>query len=161
MSAPLYVLTGAFAEVQARAEAGEDVTEQLDALTGRIEDKSAALVRVLRDLELDSDKVAEELKRLSARKKAIDANHARIREYMRTNMAHAGITRVKASTFTITLADAAADRVEVVDEKLVPDTYVRIKREVNKAAILDAYKTTGECVPGTTIVQGARALTIK
>lgn len=161
MSAPLYALTGAFADVQARADAGEDVTEALDALTGAIEQKSAALVRVMRDLDLDSDKVAEEVKRLTARKKTIDANRARIREYMRANMAAAGIERVKAAAFTITLSADGADRVEVVDESAVPDTYVRTKREVNKAAIMDAYRETGECVPGTIIVPGTRALTIK
>lgn len=155
MSAPLYVLTGQFADVQARAEAGEDVSDALVALTGAVEDKAAAIVRVLRDLELDSDKVREEQQRLAARRKTIDANVARLKEYLRTNMDVCGIQRVKAATFTITLSDGQ-DSVVIEDEAAIPDTYMRVKREPNKAAILDAYVQTGECVPGTRIERGTR-----
>ncbi len=161
MSAPLYALAGDYAVLQQLAEDGADVGPQLEQLAGAIEQKTAALVRITRDLDLDVDKLDEEIKRLTARKRALTANRDRIREYMRTSMTTAGIDRVKAAAFTITLGKEGAPRVDVVDESLVPDTYVRITRTVNKAAVLDAYRQTGECVPGTVIVEGTRALTIK
>lgn len=154
MSEPLYVLTGQFAEVQARAEAGEDVAEALEKLSGDIEAKGAALVRVLRDLELDSDKCGEEIKRLSARKKAIDGNVERIREYVRQAMEQTGIHRIKAATFAITLTQAP-ERVVVQDEALVPLAYLRTRTEIDKSKILAAYKEAGECVPGTCIERGS------
>lgn len=160
MSAPLYQMAGVYVELQRAAEEGEDVTEQLSALAGRIEDKAAALVRIERDLQLDADKLGEEVRRLTARKRAVEANRDRLRDYLRSNMDVCGIHRVKAAAFTITLG-AESERVEVVDEALVPETYVRIKREVDKRAVLDAYRTTGEVVAGCNIVAGQRPLTIK
>jgi phage host-nuclease inhibitor protein Gam len=161
MSAPLYAMAGDYAVLQQLAEDGQDVSAQLEQLAGAIEQKTAAMVRIARDLELDVDKLDDELRRLTARKRALVANRDRIRDYMRTAMETANIDRVKAAAFTVTLSAPSAQRVEVVDESLVPDTYVRVKREVNKAAVLDAYRVTGEIVPGCTIVDSARALTIK
>jgi phage host-nuclease inhibitor protein Gam len=155
MSAPLYALSGQYLAVQERAEAGEDVADLLEALHGDIEHKAAALVRLARDLELDSDKVAEEQRRLAARKKAIDNNVERLREYLRTNMLATGIHRVKAATFSIALSDGP-ERVDVVDETLVPEAFVRTKREVDKAKVLAAYKAHGELVAGTSITRGTR-----
>lgn len=151
----LYALTGAYRELQERAEEGEDLGALLEQLAGDIEQKAAALVRLVRDLELDADKIAEEQKRLAARKKTVDNNVRRLTEYLRVNMTAANIHRVKAATFSISLSDGA-ERVEVLDESLVPETYIRTKREVNKAAVLDAYKVTGEIVPGCDIVRGSR-----
>jgi hypothetical protein len=155
VSEPLYRLTGAYAEVQARAEAGEDVGEALALLQGDIEQKSAALVRLLRDLELDGDKVAEEQRRLAARKKTLDNNAERIREYVRQAMLQTGIHRIKAATFGISLSEGP-ERVVVEDEALVPESYQRTRREVDKAAILAAFKQDGECVSGTRIERGTR-----
>jgi hypothetical protein len=42
--------------------------------------------------------------------------------------------------------------VEVEDEKLIPDEYMKIKREPDKTAIKDAFKNDGLLVDGTNIV---------
>jgi hypothetical protein len=48
--------------------------------------------------------------------------------------------------------------VQVLEELLVPDDYKRVvtTTSVDKRAVLDAYKTTGEIVPGVEIVRGTR-----
>jgi septal ring factor EnvC (AmiA/AmiB activator) len=102
----LFDLTGAYAALVERIEAGEEVDEQLLAtLSDAIEHKSAAIVHVLRDLELDIDKVDEELRRLAARKKTASANRERLREYVRACMTDAGVSKLKAATFSISLSD--------------------------------------------------------
>lgn len=151
----LFEVTGQYLAVQERAEAGEDVGDALETLQGDIEQKSAALVRVLRDLELDSDKIAEEQRRLAARKKTIDNNAERIREYVRQAMLQTGIHRIKAATFGISLSEGP-ERVVVEHEDQVPESFLRTRREVDRAAILSAYKQDGECVPGVRIERGTR-----
>lgn len=155
----LYEMTGLYRDLQERAEAGEDVSEALAQLSGDIEQKGAAMVRLMRDLDLDVDKLDEEIKRLTARKKAICGNVERLKDYLRVNMEGANIQRIKAATFSICLGDGP-ERVEVTDEAAVPEEYVRVKREVDKAKVLAAFKSDGECVPGTTVVRGSR-LTIR
>jgi len=151
----LYDLALEYQDLQARAEAGDDVTEALDCLTGGIEHKAAALVHVLRDLELDSEKLALEIKRLTDRKRAIDANTERMRSRLRDGMAACDLRKIKADTFTITLSEGP-ERVEVEDPSLVPADFSRVKTEVDKSKILAAYKEHGECVPGTRIARGTR-----
>lgn len=151
----LYELAGQYAGLKERAETGEDLTDSLAMLEGEIETKAAQLVYIARELELNAEGYDAEIKRLSERKRALVANRERLREYIRANMLACGIEKIKAPTFTITLSDGP-ERVEVEDETLVPDTYVRTKREVNKAAVLDAYRETGEILPGCRIERGTR-----
>lgn len=148
----LYELSGAYAEVAARVDAGEDVGDALALLTDQLEHKAAALVRLVRDVELDVDKIDEELRRLTARKKTAVANLERIKRYLKDNMRAAGIERVKAGTFSISVYDGP-DRVDITDVDKVPAEYVRTKVEksVDKAAVLAAYKEAGELVPGTEV----------
>ena len=61
MGQTLYELSGAYRAVQDAAEAGEDVGEALSTLTDQLEHKAAALVRLSREMELDADKLAEEI----------------------------------------------------------------------------------------------------
>ena len=148
----LYELAGAYAAVQARAEQGEDVLDALAEIEDSIEAKAAALTRLMRDMQLDCDKLAEEIGRLTDRKRALANNCERLKTYLRTNMESCGLTSIKAGTFSVSLSDGP-ERVEVLDEAAIPPEYFRVKREVDKAAILTTHKANGECVPGVNVVR--------
>ena len=75
------------------------------------------------------------------------------------NMDAMSITKIKTDTHTITIGDGP-QRCVVDDESLVPAQFTRTKVEVDKRAVLDAFKTDGECVPGTR-VERSRALRIR
>lgn len=151
----LFELSLQYRDLQERAEEGEDVSSALEALGGALEVKAEAIGYVLRDMQLDADKLDAEIKRLTERKKTLEANVTRTREYLRTGMLASGIRKIKGPTFSLSLVDCP-ERVEIEDESLLPDAYVRIKREPSKSAILAAYKADGECVPGTRIERGTR-----
>ena len=147
MSAPLYQLAGEAAELQRRAEDGEDVGEALANLAGKIDVKAQSIAAVLRNLEADEEVLRSEEKRLSARRKAVEANRERLRAYLLANMVEAGIHRIKAPTFTISVS--TREHVVVVDEAALPPEFVRTKVEPDRAAIQAAFKRDGEVVSGT------------
>lgn len=151
----LYDITQGYQALAHRAEEGEDVEAELAQLDGELTVKAEGILHVLRDVEGDAQKIDQEIARLTARKRIAEANAKRIRDYLRQGMEASGVTRIVSPTFAVTLSDGS-DRVEVDDESLLPDTYVRVKREPAKSAILAHYRATGEILPGTRIERGTR-----
>lgn len=151
----LYDITEAYVQLQLRAEDGDDVSAELEALDGELEKKAEGVLHVLRNLEGDADKIDEEIKRLTAKKRTAENSAQRLRDYLRAGMERSGLTRIKGPTFSITLSDGPV-RIEVDDESKLPDAYVRVKREPNKQALLANYKETGEILDGTRIEQGTK-----
>lgn len=159
MGRPLYELASDYRALQERLDEGAVADDlQLDALSGAMEDKALAIMHVMRQLDLEAEVLKQEEQRLAARRRAAEANKERLRSYVARCMAEAGVHKIKGPTLTLSLRETA-ERVVVVDEALVPETYVRVKREVNKAAVLDAYKETGEIVPGCSIERGTALYT--
>ena len=148
----LYELTAEFDALMQRSEEGEDVEDALATLQGDIEYKAGGVVRVLRNREADAEAYGAEEKRLSARRKTAEAQIERLREYMRSCMASAGITRIKCGSFSVALSPGQ-ERVEIVDIDKIDAKYVRTKttRDADKRALLADYKATGEIQPGVEI----------
>jgi hypothetical protein len=157
---PLYELTGAYAELQARAEDGDDVCAALAELDDAIEVKAERVAAVLRGLTADQDVLKVEEKRLAARRKAVEANEERLRAYIRDCMVSAGIKRIKCTAFTLSISER--EQLVVSDEALVPAEFKRVVTEtkVDRAALGEAYKRDGELVPGTD-VQTLHVLTVR
>jgi phage host-nuclease inhibitor protein Gam len=155
--ARLYDLAGAYAGLQEAAEDGHDVGEALAQVNDAIEIKAKHIAAVLSNLSSDIATLTAEEKRLATRRRSIERNRERPRDYLRTNMDMAGIETIRCAAFSVTVCDAP-ERVEVEDVASVPLEFTRTSVEVNKAAILRAWKEGGECVPGTSIERGRRLL---
>lgn len=149
----LYQLTGAYRELQQLADDGEDVSVALDQIEDELAVKAEGIAAVLRGLRADQDALRREEKRLADRRRALERNEERLRAYIRDCMVDAGLERVKCSAFTISLKHS--DKVEIERAEALPPEYIRTKLTVepDKAAILEAHRKSGECVPGTRIVQ--------
>lgn len=160
MARPLYELAAEYAALASDIDDGVVVDDaRLGALAGAIEHKGAGIVHVLAQLDADEMALKAEIDRLTARKRTIAANRERLRDYVKRTMLDNQITKVKAGTFSITVSDGP-ECVVIDDESKVPDAFMRVKREPNKTAILEAYKRDGECVAGTHI-ERAVALRIR
>lgn len=148
----LYTLTGQYARLMELAEAGEDVSVELDQLHDEIDAKGAALCKVIANLSADAASFRAEEERLGARRYAAENQVARLREYIRSHMQAAGITKIKGPQFTITLS-GGQERVVITDESKLPPEYVRTKTtsEPDKKAILAAYKADGTLPSGVEI----------
>lgn len=159
----LYDLAPEYARLVADLDSDEcnglDVEGRLAALSEAIEEKAAHLCHVIADLDAEGETLRAEEKRLAARRQARENRAESLRDYLRTGMDTAGITKVKSATHTITVSDGPQKCV-VYDEALVPAQFTRTKVEIDKRAILDAFKNDGEVVPGTG-VERSRALRIR
>jgi hypothetical protein len=158
----LYELTSAYAQLADRALDGDEIDDdQLAQLGDELKVKTASLVHVMRELDLDVVRYDAELERLTKRRKAAAGNRDRLRRYVQQCMEQANVQRLKADTLSIALQDCP-ERVEVDDAARVPPEYMRTKTEVAvaKADVLAHYRATGEIVPGVRI-ERARRLVIK
>lgn len=157
----LYELTAEFDALMQRSEEGEDVESALATLQGDIEYKAGGVVRVLRNLEADAEAYGAEEKRLSARRKTAEAQIERLREYMRSCMASAGITRIKCGSFSVTLSPGQK-RVVIVNLDEVEPQYIREKttRDADKRALLALHEETGE-IPAGCEIQETTTLRIR
>jgi len=151
----LYEIPEAYRALDVLAESGEDVSLALAALDGELSRKAEAVIHVLRNLDAETEAYAQEIKRLTDRKRAAEANVERIRSYVRSAMETSNITRIKAGTFSVTLGEGP-EKVEIDDDAALPDEYVRITRAPNRTAILSHYKETGEVLFGTHVSRGTR-----
>lgn len=88
----------------------------------------------------------------SLRTKAID----RIEADMKITMEVMGIDKINRPDARITLGKAR-ERVEILDEKLIPQEFLRIKTEPAKTDILKALQS-GKEIPGTALGFGERSL---
>lgn len=153
MTQPLYALADQYRVLQERLDDGEDVSDALAQLDGALEQKSLAIMHAMRNLDAEVEAFKTEEQRLAARRKTLEAQRTKLKEYVLRCMQDANVLKLKAGTFQLAVREDP-EHVVIEDEGLIPDTYMRVKREPNKSAILDAYRTTGELVPGTRVERG-------
>ena len=97
----------------------------------------------------------EELQEL---KKAEDENEQKIINAMLGN----NLKEIKGNGYCLKIKDTSRPSIDVMDIAQVPDEFIRIKKEVDKRAILNLYQTTGVLTSGTNVVQEPKwKITIK
>jgi hypothetical protein len=105
--------------------------------------------------------MTEHMRRIEARRKALELRQDKLREYLAFNMKRTGLTELKAndSTFSAKLYIERDASVDIFDEKQIPQEYMTkpkppkpapSKTEIRKA--LDA----GKDVPGARVVKKDR-----
>lgn len=118
------------------------------------------LARQYKNAEAEEEALAARIKELTERK----ANRVRKQEWLKNTigleMDKAKTTKVKDAEFTISISTRAA-KLEIMDEKALPLVFWRIKKEIDKSAINDHFKTTGEIPEGCDLVDGKRSVTIR
>lgn len=100
------------------------------------------------------------LKKLRDKVKANKDTVAQIRESATIDMVNSGITSLFDAQFKATLRDIKP-KVEVVNEKKIPDNFIELVRKVRKADINAYYKETGKVPAGCELTEGAWTLAIE
>lgn len=152
----LYELTDEYAALLQAAEEGEDVDAALALIGGAIEAKAEGIVRVIASLESTAEACGKESRKLASRGSAAAKQVERLREYVRSCMQSAGVTKVKGPTFSVSLSPGQG-KVEITDLaalKAAAPELVRVETvdTPDKRAILARYKADGECLPGTRVI---------
>lgn len=139
----------------------EAIKNTLEGVEGEFNDKAVSVVHYIKNLDADAEAIDTEIKRLSARKKAISAKQDAIKEYLRFNMDATGIKKIECPLFTISSV-AGREIVSIDEEALIPDEFIEIKSVIQpkKADILKALKSGNE-VPGASITRSQNTIRIK
>lgn len=108
----------------------EVLEESLNTLEGELSDKLQNITYIIRKQEADLILIDEEVKRLQARKKALNSNIDRLKQYMFDAMKLSGTKKIGTALNTWTIAKNPVS-VNIVDESALDTEYI-IKEEVSK-----------------------------
>lgn len=148
----LYTLTQNYLQVLEMAEAGEDLTDTLESLEDAIEVKVENTAKVIKQLEANAEMLANEAKRLSERKSAIENNVRNLKSYLQDQLERCGKTKVKGEIFTVAIQNNPQS-VEVVDETKIPlEFFIEQAPELDKKTLLQHLKNA-EQIPGAELRQ--------
>ena len=139
----------------------ETLQDTLDGLEGELEQKAEGLLSYVANIGSDVAAVDAEIKRLQARKATKVNQQESLREYLRTNMAVAGIKKITCPLFSVTLSKGKP-MVVVDNERLVPKKYkktIPASTQIIKADLLKGVKKGS--VPGAHLGESKQSLLIK
>ena len=124
----------------------------LDAIVGAFEEKVDACAVVLRELDAEAEAIKAEEQRLARRRKAIEANAARLTAYVGRCLAMAG-TRKVAGTRAVVSLRSNESVVVGCDVTELPAQFVRTKtvQEPDRVGLRAALKSGAE-IPGVALV---------
>lgn len=164
--AALYEIGKQYQELMALAETADEdmavaVRDTMQAIEGEFEDKGKAIAMIALNIDGDLDAIQAQIDRLTERKRIINNRKDSLKEYLRTNMEAASITKITHPLFTISLSKGKPT-VVIDNEKDIPDDFINTKVEStpNKAAIAKAIKR-GEKVAGAHSEIGKSSISIK
>lgn len=162
----LYTITEQFKELAALAEtADEDLSvalhDTMEGIEGEFQEKGKAIAMITLNIDGDLEAIQSQIDRLTERKRVITNRKESLKEYLRSNMDAAGITKITHPLFTITCGKGKPI-VVIDDEKAIPDDFVNVKvtSAPDKAAIAKALKD-GQKVPGAHSEIGKSSISIK
>ncbi|WP_439895276.1 siphovirus Gp157 family protein [Pseudomonas syringae] len=164
--AALYEIGKQYQELMVLAETADEdmavaVRDTMQAIEGEFEDKGKAIAMIALNIDGDLDAIKVQIDRLTERKRIINNRKESLKEYLRTNMEAAGITKITHPLFTISLGKGRP--VVVIDnEKEIPDDFIntKVSSTPDKAAIAKAIKEGVE-VPGAHSEIGKSSISIK
>jgi len=137
-----------------------DVTEQtaiieaLDALALQREQKLENIAYVRLQQKSDIKAIDAEIKRLQARKCAVENAGCRLDGYVMEELKKAGIKRHKGELANLTVAKSPVG-CEIVDAEAIPEQFTeeRVEVKILKSEAIQHYKTTGENIGGMRFYQ--------
>lgn len=136
----------------------QTVADTLESLGGDLETKAVNVAKFMLGLEAQAVAIKAAEVGMATRRKAIEARAARLREYLLTNMQHAGIQQIECPFFKLAQRENPAS-VVIDGAGLIPAEFM-VQPETpppapDKAAIKAAIKA-GRDVPGAHLERGVR-----
>ncbi len=156
----LYQLTSQHEELRALTEGGElseqDVADTIEALSGEFEDKAVSTAIIIKEMTAEADAIAEAIKGMERRKKALKLRAEWLKDYLSRNMAELKIMSIKSPIMPIKVVKNQPS-VDITNEESIPSTYIHYDsvKKIDKKAIGDALKG-GNIVSGCLLKQSTR-----
>ena len=162
----LYNITNKFAELMDMAENGELTEEQYNALGEQLalelQQKGSGIIGYTQKEEALIEAIDFQIKRLQDFKKAKQNKLEKFKQYVKENMDRLGITKMDTELGTLSIAKNPMS-VEIENEDEIPEQFKQqvITIKIDKTAIKNHFKTTGEIVSGAKKVDDKTRLSIK
>ena len=153
--AKLYELSTGYKNIEYLLENGEDNEELaavLNSLSEEIEDKAENIAKLIKNYEADIEAFKTEEKRIAERRRTLENDVKRLKEYLFSNMKLTGKTKFKKGTFSFNIAKSPAS-VEIINQDIIPMDYRELVEVINKKDILQDLKD-GKDVQGAILKQG-------
>lgn len=149
----------AIAEHLADTQADEQaVIDTLEAEAWPLELKAQNTAYAIKNLEATAEAIKAAEKDMADRRKAIEKRAANLREYVKTCMEIAQMSKIECPHFALTIKKNPSG-VEIFEQALVPVKFLRTPEppppSIDKKAVAEAIKA-GEEVPGAMLTQGTR-----
>lgn len=147
--------------LQKYPELAEDETALLDTLEGltTVNEQITALLRSAVNDEFAVEGMKQHIDALLKRRVYMQGRADKKRRIALHYMEDCGIKLINAPDMTISQR-AVAPSVVINDVDLIPDNYMRVRKEPDKTAIKDALKN-GQSVPGCSMSNGGSTIAIK
>lgn len=162
----LYKITNKFAELMDMAENGELTEEQYNALGEQLalelQQKGSGIIGYTQNEEAFIEAVDFQIKRLQDLKKARQNKLEKFKQYVKENMDRLGIIKMDTELGTLSISKNPMS-VEIENEEEIPEEFKQqvITVKIDKTAIKNHFKATGEIIPGTRIIDDKTSLRIK
>lgn len=150
----LYTLSTNYQQILSLIEDGaEGLDDTLESLEDAIEDKLENIGKVIKTIDAEAAGLKAEETRLADRRKSLEANTKRLKQYAEQSMLDAGIKKSKGQLFTFSIQKNPPS-VDIVDESLIPEIFFdQPKPVLNKKLLLGELKNGFE-YEGVQLKQG-------
>lgn len=162
----LYKITNKFVEIMEEAENGELTEEEYnklgEELALELQNKSANIIGYIKNSESLIEAIKAEEKRLADMRKLGEKKLDKFKGYVKENMDKLEIDRIPTELGILSISKNPIS-VEIENEDAVPNEFKNevVTTKVDKTAIKNHFKETGEIIPGIKIVSDKTSLRIK
>ena len=162
----LYKITNKFVEIMEKVQEGEltetEYNELGMELAQELQNKSSNIIAYIKNSEYLLESIKIEEKRLADMRKAGENKLEKFKQYVKENMEKLEIEKIPTELGTLSVIKNPIS-VEIKDEYEIPNEFKEeiVTTKINKTAIKNHFKETGEVLPGVEIVSAKTSLRIK
>jgi hypothetical protein len=148
----LYDIAAEMLEILDNEELSPEIEDRLSNIQVDLNDKMEACLQYEQGLVRHGEALVAEIKRLQAKRVAIERRAEWLKNYVQTTMQGLGLGRFYGVTMTATIAKGPP-KVVIDDDAELPDSFMRTKtiREPNKEALLECAKLGFALPPGVSV----------
>lgn len=152
----LYKITNSFTELMSKAEEGELTPEEYEKLGEelaiQLQAKSANIIGYYQNENALLEAIDIQIKRLQDFKKTKQNSIDKYKQYVKENMERLGLQKIETELGSLSIAKSPIS-VEITNEDELPDEFKQqvVTTKIDKKAIADNFKATGEIPNGVVI----------
>lgn len=162
----LYNITNKFVDLMDKVQNGELTEEEYnqlgEELALELQNKSANIIGYTQNKEALIDAIDVQIKRLQELKKSEQNGLDKFKQYVKENMEKLGIEKLGTELGILSIVKNPMS-VEIENEDEIPSKFKQevVTIKIDKTAIKNHFKETGEIVEGTRIVDNKTSLRIR